>query len=145
MDLDAEAALLGRVPMLHDLPQPRLKLLAFASDRVRFAQGEILFRKGDNSDAAYLVINGRAEVVVDRADVPLVVAQILPGAIVGEMGVLCDSVRSATVRAGTDLLTLRLPSDLFIDMLSEFPGMALAVMRDLARRLERTTAQLAER
>jgi CRP-like cAMP-binding protein len=61
------------------------------------------------------------------------------------MGVLCDSARTATVVAATNVVALRIEKDTFFDMLREFPQMTIAVMRDLARRLEQTNARLAAR
>jgi CRP-like cAMP-binding protein len=145
MDLSAEVTLLSQVPMFREVEPSRLKLLAFGSQRLRFDDGELLFRQGQDADAAYLVVEGDVDVLVSGPDDEMLVARMGPGCVIGEMGVLCDTRRTATVRARGDLVALRIPGEIFRDMLHEFPGMALAVMRDLASRLERTTSQLARR
>jgi len=63
-------------------------------------------------------------------------------AIIGEIAILCDVPRTATVRADSTLVTLRISKDLFFRLVNEFPQMAVEIMRELARRLEKTTAQL---
>jgi CRP-like cAMP-binding protein len=63
---------------------------------------------------------------------------------VGDIGILCDVPRTATVRAVTELTTLKITKDLFFRMISDFPTMAVEIMRVLAHRLEHTNMQLRE-
>ena len=72
------------------------------------------------------------------------VATVNPSELVGEIAILCDVPRTATVRAATQLLTLRIKKDHFIKLLSDFPEMTVEIMRVLAVRLSRTTAELSE-
>ena len=143
MDINTEVRVLQMVPMFKDVELARLKLLAFASERLSFGQGELLFERGDPSDSAFVILNGTAEVRLTTPTGPLVVAKIGQNAIVGEMGVMRDAPRSATVAAATDLVALRISREVFIGMIREFPSMSLAMMRDLAERLEATNAKVA--
>ena len=143
MDINTEVRVLQMVPMFKDVELARLKLLAFASERLSFGQGELLFERGDPSDSAFVILNGTAEVRLATPTGPLVVAKIGQNAIVGEMGVIRDAPRSATVAAATDLVALRISREVFIGMIREFPSMSLAMMRDLAERLEATNAKVA--
>ena len=63
-------------------------------------------------------------------------------AIVGEIAILCDVPRTATVNARTPLLTLRIDKETFFRLVNEFPQMAVEIMRELAHRLEKTNQQL---
>ena len=65
-------------------------------------------------------------------------------ALIGEIAILCDVPRTATVKAVSEVVTLAISKDLFFRMVTEFPQMAVEIMRELARRLERTTSQLRE-
>jgi CRP-like cAMP-binding protein len=145
MTITGEVQSLQKVPMFRDVDAGKLKLLAFTSDRLTYSPGDVLFRQHDVSDAAYVVLDGEVDVVLESAPQPITVAHLTAGALVGEMGVLCDSARTATVVAATNVVALRIEKDTFFDMLREFPQMTIAVMRDLARRLEQTNARLAAR
>ncbi|HEX2430258.1 MAG TPA: cyclic nucleotide-binding domain-containing protein [Aestuariivirgaceae bacterium] len=144
MILKDEVELLRRVPLFAGVEPSKLKLLAFTSDRMSFEAGQTLFEQGDPGDAAYVVLNGSAEVLVNRAGSQIKVADLEKNAIVGEIAILCDVPRTATVRAQDRLETLRISKDQFLRLLAEFPDMAIEIMRVLADRLGRTTAELSE-
>ena len=144
MSLESEMLSLREVPMFSGLEPARLKLLAFASDRVAFASGETVFKQGGRSDCAYIILEGTADVQVAAGDDEITVASLGRNALIGEMGILTDSPRSASVRVTSDVVALRIRKEVFFDLAREFPGVAVAVMRDLAKRLERTNALLAE-
>ena len=144
MSLNEEVELLRRIPMFAKVDPPKLKLLAFASERLVFTADQELFRQGDMADAAYIIIDGEAEVIVETPRGPLRVATLGPNDVVGEIGIICDVPRTATVRATARLTTLKITKDLFFGMISDFPTMAVEIMRVLAHRLEHTTQQLLE-
>ena len=144
MSIQEEVELLRRIPMFAKIDPARLKLLAFTSDRVRFMAGQVLFEQGEGGDFAYVVVEGKADVTVRTPDGPLSVATIDEHELVGEIAILCDVPRTATVTATTDLVTLRISKDLFFRLVTEFPEMAFEIMRELARRLEQTTTRLRE-
>lgn len=139
-----EVDLLRRIPLFANVEPQRLKLLAFTSERVTFEAGQELFQQGDPGDAAYVIISGSAEVLVDTREGPLVVATVEKNAFVGEIAILCDVPRTATVRAVERLETLKIMKEHFLRMVAEFPEMAVEIMRVLAQRLSRTTAELTE-
>jgi CRP/FNR family transcriptional regulator, cyclic AMP receptor protein len=142
MSLKEEYELLRRVPYFAEIEPAKLKLLAFMSERVAFDPGKRLFRQGDPGDAAYLIISGEAEVSVETPAGPVVLAT--PGAneIVGDMAILGNVPRTATVRAKTRLITLRISKEPFMRMVREFPAMAVSMMQELAGRLAATNNQL---
>jgi len=142
MTLEAEVQSLRQVPMFKDIDPARLKLLAFTSERVQFASGQRFFSQGDPSDAAYVLLDGRAHVLLDTPNGEIQVAELGNNALVGEMGILSDSPRSATIMAAEPTTALRIDKRVFLELLAQFPQMSLAVMRELAQRLERTNAQL---
>ncbi|CAA9327862.1 MAG: cAMP-binding proteins - catabolite gene activator and regulatory subunit of cAMP-dependent protein kinases [uncultured Microvirga sp.] len=143
MTLDTEVQSLRQVPMFRDMDPARLKLLAFTSERVQFAQGQRFFSQGDAADAAYVILNGRADVALMTPNGEIKVAELGKNALVGEMGILSDQPRSASIIASETTIALRLDKRVFLELLTQFPQMALAVMREIAKRLERTNAQLA--
>lgn len=144
MTLQEEVDVLRRVPLFAKIDPARLKLLAFTSDRVVFAAGAVLFEQGQPGDAAYLILSGSAAVEIDTPTGRFEVATIEQHEIVGEIAILCDVPRTATVRAAGELVTLRIAKERFFTLLAEFPEMAVEMLRELARRLEVTTVRLRE-
>src|SRR5436190_12039172 len=142
MSLKQEFELLRRVPFFAEIEPAKLKLLAFMSERVGFDPGKALFHQGDQADAAYLIIEGDADVIVDTPSGPLTLATLGSNEIVGEMAILCDVPRTATIRAKTRLVCLRISKDPFMRMVREFPNMAVSIMQELAHRLESNNNQL---
>ncbi|NBJ11441.1 Crp/Fnr family transcriptional regulator [Microvirga arsenatis] len=142
MTLETEVQSLRQVPMFRDVDPARLKLLAFTSERVQFAGGQRFFSQGDPSDAAYVILEGRASVLLHTPGGDIQVAELGSNALVGEMGILSDTPRSATIMAAEPTTALRIDKRVFLELLAQFPQMSLAIMRELAKRLERTNAQL---
>ncbi len=142
MSLQEEVEILRRIPLFARMEPARLKLLAFTSRRLSFDAGQPVFHQGEVGDSAYIVIEGDAEVSIDSPGGPIVVATIGRHAIIGEIAILCDVPRTATVTAKTPLLTLRIDKETFFRLVTEFPQMAVEIMRELAQRLEKTNQQL---
>jgi CRP-like cAMP-binding protein len=142
MSLQEEVEILRRIPLFARMETARLKLLAFTSQRLSFEAGQALFHQGEPGDSAYILIEGEAEVSIDSPGGPIVVATLGRHAIVGEIAILCDVPRTATVNARTPLLTLRIDKETFFRLVNEFPQMAVEIMRELAHRLEKTNQQL---
>src|SRR5207244_6071152 len=112
------------------------------SERVAYDPGKELCHQGDAADAAFLIIDGEADIILESPSGPITVATLGANEIVGEMGILCDTPRNATVRAKNRLTALRIAKDPFMRMLREFPTMSLSIMRELAQRIERMNNQL---
>ncbi len=144
MSLQEEVDLLRRIPLFAKVEPPKLKLLAFASERVTFEAGQELFHQGDMPDAAYIIIDGLADVLLDSPRGRVTVATIGRNELVGEIAIICDVPRTATVLAKSRLVTLKVSKDLLLRMITDFPTMAIEIMRSLAHRLEHTNAQLRE-
>jgi CRP/FNR family cyclic AMP-dependent transcriptional regulator len=140
MSLTEEAELLRRIPLFAEIEPAKLKLLAFTSERVSFAPGQFLFHQGEMGDAAYILVEGEVSVLVN--DGTRAVARIGSNQVVGEIAVLGDVPRTASVRAETPLVALRISKEAFLGLLHDFPQVAVSMMRVVAQRLENTTAQL---
>jgi CRP-like cAMP-binding protein len=144
MGIKDEVAILRCIPLFAHIDPVKLKLLAFTSERIAFEAGQTLFVQGADGDAAYVIIDGRAEVLVDTQGGPVQLAVMERTAIIGEVAILCDVPRTATIRALTRLDTLRIGKQQFLDLLAEFPELAVEIMKTLALRLVRTNTELTE-
>ncbi len=140
--LNTELEMLRRVPLFSGIEPARLKLLAFTSELVTFPKGTVLVRQGEIGDAAYVIFTGEADVVVAVEGTEIVVNRLGGNDFVGEIAILCDVPRTATVVAATNLTALRITKENIMMMLSQFPEMAVEMLRVLASRLQKTTADL---
>ena len=144
--IDAEIRVLMQVPMFSGMDPARLKLMAFASERLTFAPGAAIFTKGAPSDSALVILDGEASVMLETGEGGSVsVATLGRNALAGEMGVVTGAPRSATVIARTQVEALKISKELFFDLVREFPAMAIAVMRELGGRLDRMNERLTAR
>ena len=138
--LSEEVEMLRKIPLFAGIDPGKLKLLAFASDRKVFQKGQDVFKQGEIGDAAYVIINGIADIVVDGEEGEVIVAQVGANEFVGEIAILCDVPRTATVRSSTVLETLKIKKEHFVGL----PDLGIEVMRELASRLTNTTAELSD-
>ena len=145
MSLNEEVDMLRKIQLFSKVEPAKLKLLAFTSERAVFEAEEVLFHQGDQADAAYIIVAGEVAVDVESPTGRRTrVAQLGRDQIVGEIGILGDVPRTATVTALGRTTTLKITKDLFFRMVSDFPSMAVEVMRVLAHRVEHTNALLRE-
>lgn len=144
MNLNEETMQLCGVPLFRRIDASKLKLLAFTSERQDYEPGEVICRQGDEGDSAFVILRGRAEVLVAAgASASLTkVSELEPNSVVGEMAALCDRPRSATVRALTRVEALRIPRDSLRGLLQSNPLAMIEIIRVLSDRLVATTEEL---
>ena len=135
MDVFQEAEMLRNVPLFGGLSPTQLKLLAFTGNVLRFEAGEVLLRQGERADSAFVILEGEFEILVETRNGQVPIAVQGKNAVIGEMGVICDAPRSATVRAKGSVRALRISGDVFLKLACESPQRALYVMRQLSDRL----------
>ncbi|TAJ98441.1 MAG: Crp/Fnr family transcriptional regulator [Chloroflexota bacterium] len=114
----------------------QLAMLAQAVTRRSAPRGAMLMGEGDATDSLYIVISGRLKVMMGDADGKEVILALLgPGEIVGEMGLIDDSPRSATVISIEPSELLAISKREFHKCLAENFDMVMGVMKGLVRRL----------
>ena len=118
MSLAEEVELLRKIPMFANVEISKLKLLAFTSERVAFHAGDVLFQQNEMGGSAFIIVSGEADVTVDTPGGPLVVAHVGRNDFIGEIAILCDVPRTASVVARTDMTTLCISKDLFFRMVT---------------------------
>jgi len=107
-------------------------------DAKSFTPGQYIFKAGDRGDAMYVVLEGEVEILVGSTIVEIAGT----GSIVGEMALIDDEPRSATVVAKTHCRLVPVDQGQFQYMVSEGPFFALQVMKVMADRLRKTNAKL---
>ena len=123
-------------PVLFGLAEEDLDELAQAAVLWSFPADSTIFEEGEPGDAVYVVVQGRVEIVKrldDEKDRPL--RKSGPGAIFGEMAILQESVRTATVRAVEPTVVLEIGRDPFLAVLGRSPSLAVRILVRMTDRL----------
>jgi Cyclic nucleotide-binding domain len=106
----AELDRLRAIPMFAPLPAPTLESLASSLDRIQIGAGEPVFHQGDHGDRFYIIDTGEIEIEIDGRE-----ANVLgPGDSFGEIALLRDVTRTATVRARKETQLFALERDAFL-------------------------------
>lgn len=131
-DVLAAAAQLGAIDLFATLPQEtRIGLSRTAAEHI-FAAGEPIVRQGEGGNSMYVMLSGRARVVLEPAGQE--VAVIERGGFFGEMSMLTGEPRTATVRAIDDARVLEITADRFRDVALERPGLVEHISTVVAER-----------
>lgn len=143
MNVNQEVEALRRIPYFAAIEPAKLKLIAMASERIAVPAGATLCRQGDPGDSAFIVLQGDAAVLAETGDgLSVQVAELHGNAVIGEIGLLRNKPRTATIKAATPMVVLRIGRETFYQILRDVPQLALEVMRELAERVEDTTVRL---
>jgi len=142
MNLNEEVEVLKGVPLFAKIEPAKLKLIAFTSERMSYGSGQEVCHQGDPGDSMYVILGGVADVLIETDKGPLRVAELKKNGFFGETAILCDAPRNATIKASESLLTLKISKDMFYKLVSEFPAVAIEMMRELAHRVEDTNQKL---
>ena len=130
---------LRRVQLFSDLPPSELKQVAAITNEQYYLDGEVIARQGEPGEAMYIIVSGQVRVTSDddsHATVEL--ARRGPGDYVGEMAIISQEPRMASLTAQGDVRLLHITQAQFEAILRERPETSLAVMRVLCARLKET-------
>lgn len=114
------------------------ELFALENDLQTLSAGQLLFKEGDEGDLMYVLMSGTVEIIVHNR----VVETAEAGAILGEMAMINQNKRSASVIAKSDCALFPVGPKRFNFLIQETPNFALHVMRVIAERLRRTDEKL---
>jgi CRP/FNR family transcriptional regulator, cyclic AMP receptor protein len=128
---DAKVEALRAMSLFSDLRERDLKQVAQLADEVDLPAGHVLMREGDRGSEAFLLATGEVKVELAGREI----ARLGPGTMLGEMAILAEGPRTATV-------TLTQPSRLFVlahrefhSLLDDVPAVRKCVLDELVRRL----------
>jgi CRP/FNR family transcriptional regulator, cyclic AMP receptor protein len=128
---DAKVGLLGDVSLFSACSNRELARIASLADEVDVPEGRVLTRQGDPGREFFVIVEGRAKVSVRGKRT----STLGPGSAFGEMSLLDQGPRTATVTALTDMQLLVLDSRSFYSLISEVPSVAAKIFRAMAKRL----------
>jgi CRP-like cAMP-binding protein len=136
--------LLTRVPLFSELSEEELTQVTEVAVPRRFQAGEVVFREGDTSNTCYVIRSGHARAVRENSDGrSITLAHFGPGDIFGELAMLDDERRSATVDALEQTEAIAILGPDMRRLLRDHPDMAVKLVAGLGRRLRETNERLA--
>ncbi len=138
LDLAEETDLLRKIPMFAKMDTSRLKLLAFASELVTFQDGDIVFNNGEGADFAYVIMDGAVDIITETDAGPVVTVTLTQNQLIGELGLLNNTPRIATLLANGELKAMKITGDMFFRLLRENSEFALDVIRMLSDKLTKS-------
>ncbi len=134
MSLEDEIAMLARLPVLSELDEEALRVLAFSTDTRTLATGETLVRRGDRSEGGFFVLSG--SLALYRNDLDDGSAMVISmGGLLGEMAMIAVTENQVTAIAREPTSVLRIPRALFQRVLREYPGSAARLRQSIENQL----------
>lgn len=121
-----------------DLSDAALEALATKVESIHLPGGATLIKEGDEGDAVYMLVSGRLRAFVSGEDGEIAVGDVGVGEVVGEMALLTDHPRSATVRGVRDSHLLKLERADFEEVATHHPATMLETARVIVNRLSRS-------
>jgi CRP/FNR family cyclic AMP-dependent transcriptional regulator len=128
--------ILKNVPLFSSFSDQQLSTLAPAVQHRRFPRGSYVIRAGEETDALYIILAGHAKVLIPDDDGNEVILSMMgPNDFFGEMGLLDDQPRSASVETVEACEMLRISRGAFLNCLKDNFDAAMLIIRNLVKRL----------
>jgi len=141
--LDDDIRLLSGVELFGSFTPDQFRLLAFGAENMRLASGQLLYEAGVEADGAFVVAAGRIGLFREDAEGKRVlVAEAGPGAMLGELALIADTIRPTGAVAVEDTELVRLSRKLFHRILQEYPELAAALRDHIARDLTQMVGKI---
>lgn len=120
-DMDQTLRFFANARILRLLDTEGRRRLIDAAESQTFTDGQEVFREGEPGDALYIIVDGVASVIADDMGHPKPVAELTDGAFFGEMAVITEQPRSATITARGDLAVMKIPKQVVLEVLQDYP------------------------
>jgi CRP/FNR family transcriptional regulator, cyclic AMP receptor protein len=130
--------MLSEVPLFEGLSKKELRAIFASSKQVTHRAGSTLAKEGDSGLGFFLIVEGTATVKVGNR----VFRRMGPGDFFGEISLLDQGPRTATVEAETDVTTLGLAAWVFKRLIEQNPSIASKMLKVMAQRLRTAAKQL---
>ena len=134
--------MLQQVKLFHGIDPAELHLIAQHLSEQAYAAGDVVCREGDPADRLFLLLAGTVHVYVERDGKAITYNRLQAGECFGEMALLEETTRSATVQAEAPVRCLTLSKQDFLNLLQRQPRIVQEIMKALLQRLRHTNVQL---
>jgi CRP-like cAMP-binding protein len=134
---------LKKTALFSSIKTSELRAVASIVEELSFHYGDEIVKENDPGDSAYIIKEGRVKIVKKTPDNQLVkLADLSAGEFFGEMSLFDDEARSATAYAQTPCILLRLMRDDLMDVLTEYPSIAVELIKIFVKRLRAADARI---
>lgn len=133
---------LKKVPLFAQLPEADLQRLCEIIDETDLPAGTFLFHEGSDGDRAYVIEEGQLEIIKTSGGREVLLALRKTGEVIGEMALVEDAPRMASVRALTDTRVISIHQEQFEELLNSSPSAARAMLNTVLARFRSTEALL---
>ena len=144
VSVEERVSLIQQIGLLQSVDPTELQRIAQQMTESTFEDGDVVFHEYEPGDRLYLIFAGNMHVYVERESSIITYGHLQVGACFGEMALLEDAPRSATVKSEGASLCLTLSKEEFLDLMNRNPNMALGIIRALVGHLRRSNVQLLE-
>ncbi len=140
---------LNRIPLFDRLRAAELRLLAKYMNFTRIKKGNIFMKEGDKGNFVCFIVTGTVEIIKEGQGGKFAIINTLTkGRSIGEMSLIDETPRSATLRASTDVVLIKLTKKGFDLMLEHYHSTGIKILKGLARllsmNLRKTSGRLAD-
>ncbi len=141
MSVRDDVALLKQIPLFAKVDDAQLNVLAFSVERIKLANGEVLFRDGETGSGAFIVAKGEVELVrnVGAGDVTINAGE---GMLIGEQTMFADVPYRGTAHTENGAEVLKISRQLFYRVAEEFPDLAVEAIKSVNEKLNSTLTDL---
>ena len=127
---------LSRVPLFALLQEEELERLAEQTEEHHVKAGTVVIREGDLDRRMFMIVSGRASVVIGLGtSKERTLVELGPCSYFGEMALIDDLVRSASVLALEETFLLSLQADTLLDSIGSHPSLAMELLQTMSRRV----------
>jgi len=143
MKLQNDVDWLRDLPLFQFFSEEQLQLMAFNCRHRNFADGHMLFEKGDRALSAFVIMSGVVELIDDDSSKLHETGPLGSGSVIGEAAMIVLSKRPASAKAVGDVEAMEIPRSVFLKVLEEYPEIADKIRRVMAERLGAFVTDLA--
>ena len=130
---------LRQVDLFAEFSARELGIIAQKTSEAGYSKGDTIFRQGDPGDALYLVVGGKVRVIREDKGKKETIAILDEKSCFGEMAILGEETRTATVEAADTITLLKIKKKDFSQLIIQKPEMAFPIFRILVKRVKNAT------
>ncbi len=132
MSLEEDIQILRNVEMFSDFNDEHLRLIAFGSEKMSFANNHELYRQGQSSSGGYIIISGNVELLNFKDGQSKTLGVFGPGSLLGEIALISMNERFGTAIVRSDCELMKVSRTVMHRILNEYPELAVALHKKIS-------------